>query len=150
MQCNNYQSNGKSPVTIASRDRCFLPIAIVKGIAKGGVKNRNKGECKRLFAFVHVCSRLLAFASLRLLAFVSVCLRLFAFARICLRPPFVTPPLCATLNRSQNHSRISPFRVLSLVAPCSWEFNCGRGRGWESRSLSRFRFALILKGFGAL
>ena len=64
-----------------------------KGIAKGGVKNRDKGGCKRLFAFVHVCLRLLAFSPLRLLAFVSVCLRLFAFARICLRPPFVTSPL---------------------------------------------------------
>ena len=64
----------------------------IKGIAKGGVKNRSKGGCKRLFAFVHVRSRLLAFAPLRLLAFVRVCLRLLAFARICLRPPLLRPP----------------------------------------------------------
>ena len=31
----------------------------------------------------------------------------------------------------------------SLVAPCGWEFNRGRGRNWESRSLSRFCFALV-------
>ena len=68
-------------------------LTIFKGIAKGGVKNPNKGGCKRLFAFVHVCSRLLAFAPLRLLAFVRVCLRLLAFARICLRPPLLRPPL---------------------------------------------------------
>ena len=55
-----------------------------KGIAKGGVKNRNKGR---------VCLHLLAFSPLRLLAFVSVCLRLFAFARICLRPPLLRPHL---------------------------------------------------------
>ena len=69
-------------------------LEINKGIAKGGgVKNRNKGGCKRLFASVHVCLRLFAFSPLRLLAFVSVCLRLFAFARICLRPPLLRPPL---------------------------------------------------------
>ena len=34
-----------------------------------------------------------------------------------------------------------------LVAPCGWDFNRGRGRGWESRPLSRFCFALTLKGF---
>ena len=32
------------------------------------------------------------------------------------------------------------------VDPCGWEFNCGRGRGWESRPLSRFCFALVVKG----
>ena len=65
-----------------------------KGIAKGAAKNRSKGGGgRRLFAFVHVCSHLLAFSPLRLLAFVSVCLRLFAFARICLRPPLLPPPL---------------------------------------------------------
>ena len=37
------------------------------------------------------------------------------------------------------------WRVL-LEAPCGWEFNRGRGRGWESRPLSRFYFALVLKG----
>ena len=35
-----------------------VKITLNKGIAKGGVKNRNKGGCKRLFAFVHVCSHL--------------------------------------------------------------------------------------------
>ena len=38
----------------------------------------------------------------------------------------------------------------NLVAPCGWEFNRGRGRGWESRPLSRFCFALALKGFKTL
>ena len=73
-----------------------------KGIAKGGVKNRNKGGCKRLSAFVHVCSRLLAFSPLRfrlcvclrLSAFVCVCLRLLAFAY----PPLCCAPLCVTLK----------------------------------------------------
>ena len=37
-----------------------------------------------------------------------------------------------------------------LVAPCGWDFNRGRGRGWESRPLSRFCFAFILKGFWTL
>ena len=47
-----------------------------------------------MFAFVHICSRLLAFLPLRLLdALVSVCLRLFAFARICLRSSLLRPPL---------------------------------------------------------
>ena len=45
-------------------------------------RNHNKGGCKRLFAFVCVCSRMLAFSPLRLLAFVNVSLNLFAFARI--------------------------------------------------------------------
>ena len=35
-----------------------------------------------------------------------------------------------------------------LVSPLGWELNCGRGRGWESRPLSRFCFALVSKGFG--
>ena len=39
---------------------------------------------------------------------------------------------------------------VNLVAPCSWEFSRGRGCGWESQPLSRFCFALVLKGFGAL
>ena len=34
-----------------------------------------------------------------------------------------------------------------LVAPCGWEFNRGRGCGWESRPLSRFCFTLVLKEF---
>ena len=54
-----------------------------KGIAKGGVKNRNKGGCKRLFAFVHVCSRLLAFVCVFASAFACVCPRLSAFACVC-------------------------------------------------------------------
>ena len=66
-----------------------------KGIAKGGVKNRNKGGCKRLFAFVHVCSRLLAFVCVFASAFACVCPCLSAFACVCshlLTPPFVAPP----------------------------------------------------------
>ena len=38
--------------------QCF---SFSKGIAKGGLLKNNKGGCKRLFAFVHACSRLLAF-----------------------------------------------------------------------------------------
>ena len=66
-----------------------------KGIAKGGVKNRNKGGCKRVFAFVHVFSRLLAFACVFACAFACVCQRLSAFVCVCsdlLTPPFVAPP----------------------------------------------------------
>ena len=50
---------------------------------------------------------------------------------------------------SQASSRSLRFST-RLMAPCGWEFNRGRGRGWESRSLSRFCFALIFKGFGTL
>ena len=35
----------------------------------------------------------------------------------------------------------------SLVAPCGWEFNRGRGCGWESQPISHFCFALVLKRF---
>ena len=56
---------------------------VFKGIAKGGVKNRNKGRCKRLFAFVHVCSRLLAFACVCASAFACVCPLLSALACVC-------------------------------------------------------------------
>ena len=79
-------------------DECFCESKI-KGIAKGSVKNRNKGGvsvCLRVSTFAHFCSCLFAFAPLRLLAFVRVCLRLLAFARICLRPPLLRPPLCDT------------------------------------------------------
>ena len=80
--------------TLSAKRPLFV---LLKGIAKGGVKNRNKERCKRLFAFVHICShfclRLPAFACVFASAFVSVCLRLFAFARICLRPPLLRPPL---------------------------------------------------------
>ena len=55
-----------------------------------------------MFAFVHVCSRLLAFACvfvfcvcLRLSAFVCVCLRLLAFAYA----PLCCAPLCVTLTQ---------------------------------------------------
>ena len=41
-----------------------------------------------------------------------------------------------------------PIDHVALVAPRNWEFNCGRARGWESRSLSYFCFALTLKGWG--
>ena len=46
----------------------------VKGIAKGSVRKHNKGGCKRLFAFVHVCSHLLAFACVFASAFACICL----------------------------------------------------------------------------
>ena len=61
----------------------------------GGVKNHNKGGCKRLFTFVCVCPRLLAFACVFASAFACVCPRLSAFACVCshlLAPPFVAPP----------------------------------------------------------
>ena len=73
----------------------------LKGIAKAGVKNRNKGGasvCLRLSTFARVCLRLLAFSPLRLLAFVSVCLHLFACARIYVRPSLSRPPLRDTDN----------------------------------------------------
>ena len=65
-----------------------------KGTAKAGVKNRNKGECKHLFAFVHVCLRLLAFFCVFASTFACVCSRLCAFVCVCshlLPPPFVAP-----------------------------------------------------------
>ena len=96
-------------------------ILFAMGIANGGVKNRNKGGCKRLFAFVHVCSRLLAFSPLRLLAFVSVCLRLFAFACICLRPPLLRPPLRGSDLRSRSSSAII---FLILRREIRWEIWC--------------------------
>ena len=69
-----------------------------KRIAKRGVRNRNKnkgGLYKHLSAFVHVCSRLLAFACVFASAFACVCPRLSAFVCVCsllLTPPFVAPP----------------------------------------------------------
>ena len=72
-----------------------LATRFSKGIAKGGVKNRNKGGWKRLFAFVHVCSRLLAFACVFASAFACVCRRLSAFVCVCLRLlAFAYAPLC--------------------------------------------------------
>ena len=76
--------------SVSQEKQCFC-----KGIAKGGVKNRNKGGCKRLFAFVHVCLRLLAFVCVFASAFACVCQRLSAFVCVCshlLTPPFVAPP----------------------------------------------------------
>ena len=68
-----------------------------RGIAKRVVKNRSKGGCKRLFAFVHVCSRLLVFVCVFASAFACVCQRLLAFVCVCsqclpLAPSFVAPP----------------------------------------------------------
>ena len=37
-------------------------------------------------------------------------------------------------------------QVQHLVAPCGWEFNRGRGRGWELQPLSRVCCVLIFKG----
>ena len=62
---------------------------------KGVCKKPHKGGWKRLFAFVHICSRLLAFvcvfASVSVFAFVNVCLHLlhllaFAYAPFCCAP----------------------------------------------------------------
>ena len=47
--------------------------------------------------------------------------------------------------RTKSHEFLDLQKVGNLVAPCGWEFNRSRGRGWESRPLSRFHFALILK-----
>ena len=69
--------------------------ALCEGIAKGVQKPAMKGGVSVLFAFVHVCSRLLAFACVFASAFVRVCLRLLTFAYVCshlLTPPFVAPP----------------------------------------------------------
>ena len=52
------------------------------------------------------------------------------------------------LLRPRSSTAVPLCLFANLVAPCGWEFNRGRGRGWESRSLSRFCFALVLKGFG--
>ena len=65
--------------------------------------------------------------------------------------PFSEPPDSETWKAAV----LIPFPKISscfcgmprLVALCGWEFNRGRGRGWESRPLSRFCFALVLKGF---
>ena len=87
-------SNPLSPNTTLFRES-LAGRSLIKGIAKGGVKNRNKGGCKRLLAFVHVCSRLLAFACVFASAFACVCPLLSAFAYVCshlLTPPFVAPP----------------------------------------------------------
>ena len=86
-----------------------------------------------MFAFVHVCLRLLAFPPLRLLAFVSVCLRLFAFARICLRPPLLRPPLRDT----DSGARVSTEEAVSqdpLNAPFL-------KKGLFSRGFSRWKTA---------
>ena len=67
----------------------------LKGIAKGGVTNRNKGGCKRLFGCF--CPRLLAFACVLASAFACVCPRLSAFAYVCshlLYAPLCCLPLC--------------------------------------------------------
>ena len=87
----------------------------INGIAKGGVRNRNKGGCKHLFAFVLVYSGLLAFSPLRLLAFVSVCLRLFAFARLFAYAPLCRAPLCVTLKNELPHLFFVVYRSLFCV-----------------------------------
>ena len=71
----------------------FMLQVLIKGIAKGGVKNCNKGGCARLF--VCVCPRLLAFARVFASAFACVCQRLSAFVCVCshlLTPPLLRPP----------------------------------------------------------
>ena len=44
-------------------------------------------------------------------------------------------------------ARLFRIRCFFLVAPCDWEFNRGRGRGWESRPLSCLCFVLVLQAF---
>ena len=41
----------------------------------------------------------------------------------------------------------SPCGSPMLSGPCGWEFNRGRGRGWESQPLWRFLFRACFKGF---
>ena len=48
-------------------------------------------------------------------------------------------PLPPPPQKNQNVRFCSPH----LVAPCGWEFNRGRGRGWESRPLARFVLRLF-------
>ena len=93
MTYGGQQSTSKSKNHPENDQRIIL---VLQGIAKGGVKNRNKGGCRRtwrLFAFARVCLRLLTFSRLRLSAFVCVCLRLLAFAYA----PLCYAPLCVTL-----------------------------------------------------
>ena len=112
------------------RDNCYNFGRQNKGIVEGGVRNCNKGGCKRLLAFVRVCSRLLAFSPLRLLAFVSVCLCLFAFVRICLRPPLLPPrPLRDTDNcigRLKSSLAEEPSEPKPGIARTFSLTNCGR------------------------
>ena len=91
-----------------------------KGIASGGVKNRNKGGCKRLFAFVHVCSRLLAFACVFASAFACVCLR---FVCVCLRLlAFAYAPLCcAPPLRDTDLKSPGIEKRLSLKVELNWK-----------------------------
>ena len=63
-------------------------IPLIMGLQEGGVKNRNKRGCKRLLAFVHVCSRLLAFFPS---AFACVCQRLSVCSHL-LTSPFCRAP----------------------------------------------------------
>ena len=83
------------------------------GVAKGGVRNRNKGGCKRLFVFVRVGSRLLTFACYFASAFACICQRLSVFVCICshlLAPPFVSRITGLALGGShfpQNANKIS-------------------------------------------
>ena len=52
---------------------------------------------------------------------------------------------CFRSKSSLTQTNLKGFQ--SLAAPCGWELNRGRGRGWESRPISRFCFALVLKRF---
>ena len=110
---NGLVLTGGLEISILLQDKNHAPkpsffVEQITGIAKGGVRNRTKGGCQRLLAFVRVCSRLLAFACVfasafsppRLLAivtFVRVCLRLLAFAYA----PLCYAPLCVTLTKNK-------------------------------------------------
>ena len=54
---------------------------------------------------------------------------------------------CLQLEASCSQLRFFAYNTVCLLAPCGWEFNPGRGRGWESGPLSRFCVALVLRGF---
>ena len=65
--------------------------------------------------------------------------------------PQVAPEWLGRVRKEAQRCRdsLSHWREV-WVAPCGWDFNRGRGCGWESWPLSRFCFALVLKGFETL
>ena len=67
----------------------------------------------RLSTFAHVCSRLLAFSTLRFR--LCVCQRLSAFVCVCLRPPLSCAPLRDTEFRFASDSASRKFRAIPSV-----------------------------------
>ena len=118
-------------------------IPKTKGIAKGGVKSRNKGAfvsvCLRLSTFARVCLRLLAFSPLRLLAFVCVCLRLLAFAYA---PPLLRPPLRDTERQGipklgipkLGIPKMGRFRAPFIQTP-PWLLRRELPKGWKTEEI---------------